>query len=232
MAAAGLDYENSAAITVHGASSAEVHKTSLMQLQQLMLESDGEDGEDYVNQVSDYVLGMMFPADCHARRFQNTRTPVCSGLLEKKKSPPNMPDTPTHSHVLATPFCFTFWLLSLPLASFGSLFLWTLLYHHTDLARCRKRSSCMKGGAEVPDLRVLSKSLRCRLHTQPRQWMRQKIRPIVRSMSIRSEFRGAAICLRPAGFSRVCCCVPPEPTPPEPIRVWHRVLRSDIQHHH
>lgn len=27
-----------------------------------------------------------------------------------------MPDTPTHSHVLATPFCFTFWLLSLPLA--------------------------------------------------------------------------------------------------------------------
>eukprot|EP00037_Helgoeca_nana_P007811 m.70641 g.70641 ORF g.70641 m.70641 type:complete len:331 (-) comp18534_c0_seq1:179-1171(-) len=50
MAAAGLDYENSAAITVHGASSAEVHKTSLMQLQQLMLESDGEDGEDYVNQ--------------------------------------------------------------------------------------------------------------------------------------------------------------------------------------
>lgn len=46
------DYVNSAAITVHGPESDQVHEATLMQLQHLMLESDGEDGEDYVNQVS------------------------------------------------------------------------------------------------------------------------------------------------------------------------------------
>eukprot|EP00038_Savillea_parva_P007256 m.168856 g.168856 ORF g.168856 m.168856 type:complete len:349 (-) comp13014_c0_seq1:276-1322(-) len=45
-----MSYENIAAISLHGRESARVHASSLMQLRQLMLEADDEDGEDYVNQ--------------------------------------------------------------------------------------------------------------------------------------------------------------------------------------
>ena len=45
-------YVNMATYKVHGASSDKIHESTLMQLQQLMLESDDEEGDDYVNQVS------------------------------------------------------------------------------------------------------------------------------------------------------------------------------------